>query len=656
MKRILLAIIVVELMTAIGIDAKEPEIKQEISAWSVLQPLGLREPASVDTLQYNYYRNAIPSAASDAWATTGNLGAEGINMIFSERKPTSDFFFRDGLSYWLPSLEKMKFYNTKIPMTLMSYNTSGGRENAQDRLMADFSGNINKRAQIGAKLDYLYSKGSYSYQATKDLTWGFSGSYIGDRYEFQGFFNHYNMLNKENGGITDDLYITDPAELQGGVTSIDPKSIPTNLSNAHTRLVGQELYLNHRYKIGYWHEEKEGDSVVSRTYIPVSSVIWTMSYDSDRHVFIDKSASETAKFFENTYLNNSLTNDRTSYWKLTNTVGLSLLEGFNKYAKFGLAAYLTHQVRKYTQTVDSIDHANAAELGLTPFPDGITSIVPNKSEQLAWIGGQLTKQKGSILTYEATAQFGVLGSVAGDVDINGKLSTRIPLMRDSISVTAFGSFKNEEAPYLLNNYVSNHFVWHNDFGKIRTTKFGGRIYVPYSGTTLEASVENIQNYIYFGSNYLPVQCGSNIQVLSARLKQNFRLGILHWDNALTYQTSSDQTVIPLPKLAVYSNLYLWFHIATLNVQFGVDCDYYTKYYGLAYQPATASFAVQNEVQVGNYPFMNAYFNFKLRKTRFYVMMSHVNQGIFGGSDYFALPHYPLNPRRFQIGLSVDLAN
>jgi hypothetical protein len=153
-----------------------------------------------------------------------------------------------------------------------------------------------------------------------------------------------------------------------------------------------------------------------------------------------------------------------------------------------------------------------------------------------------------------------------------------------------------------------------------------------------------------------VQCGSNIQVLSARLKQNFRLGILHWDNALAYQTSSDQTVIPLPKLAVYSNLYLWFHIATLNVQFGVDCDYYTKYYGLAYQPATASFAVQNEVQVGNYPFMNAYFNFKLRKARFYVMMSHVNQGIFGGSDYFALPHYPLNPRRFQIGLSVDLAN
>jgi hypothetical protein len=656
MKRILFAIIVVELIAAFGIDAKEAEIKQDISAWSVLEPLGLREPATVDTLQYNYYRNAIPSAASDAWATTGNLGAEGINMIYTERKATSDFFFRDGLQYWMPSLSKMKFYNTKIPMTLMSYNTSGGRENAQDRLQMDFSGNINKRAQFGAKLDYLYSKGSYSNQSTKDLTWGFSGSYIGDRYEFQGFFNHYNLLNKENGGITDDLYITDPAEIQGGVSSIDPKSIPTNLSNAHTRLIGQELYLNHRYKFGYWHEEREGDSVKSRTYIPVSSVIWTMKYNSDKHLFVDKSSSEISKYFENTYLDNSSTFDKTSYWTLTNTVGLSLLEGFHKYAKFGLAAYITHQVRNYQQMADTLDRALAVESGLTAYPEGITSITPKETQQLAWVGGQLTKQKGSILTYEATAQFGILGPVAGDVEINGRVSTHVPLFGDTVSVTGYGSFKNEEAPYLMKNYISNHFIWQNDFGKIRTTKIGGRLNIPFSKTAVDVSVENVQNYTYFGADFLPVQYGSNVQVFSARLRQNFKVGILHWDNVLTYQTSSEQSVIPLPKFAVYSNLYLWFHIATLKVQFGVDCDYYTKYYGLAYQPATASFAVQNEMEVGNYPFMNAYFNFKLRKARFYVMMSHVNQGLFGGNNYFALPHYPLNPRRFQIGLSVDLAN
>jgi hypothetical protein len=208
----------------------------------------------------------------------------------------------------------------------------------------------------------------------------------------------------------------------------------------------------------------------------------------------------------------------------------------------------------------------------------------------------------------------------------------------------------------MKQYLSNHFIWQNDFGKIRTVNFGGQLYVPQTGTTINVGVTNIQNHIYFGSDCLPVQHGSNVQVFSAHLNQNFKLGILHWDNSVTYQTSSDEAVIPLPKLAVYSNLYIACQIATLKLQLGTDCDYYTSYYGLAYQPALATFVNQQEVKVGNYPFMNVYANMKLGKTRFYVMMSHFNQGMFGGNNYFSSPNYPLNPRRFQLGLSIDFAN
>ena len=155
---------------------------------------------------------------------------------------------------------------------------------------------------------------------------------------------------------------------------------------------------------------------------------------------------------------------------------------------------------------------------------------------------------------------------------------------------------------------------------------------------------------------MPQQHGSNIQTFSARLDQKLRLGILHWDNRVTYQKTSDDYILPIPQLAIYSNLYLKFKVATLYVQLGVDCDYYTKYYAPNYQPATASFANQHETKLGNYPFMNAYANMKLSKTRFYVMFSHFNQGMIGGDNYFSLPNYPLNPRRFQIGLSIDFAN
>ena len=113
----------------------------------------------------------------------------------------------------------------------------------------------------------------------------------------------------------------------------------------------------------------------------------------------------------------------------------------------------------------------------------------------------------------------------------------------------------------------------------------------------------------------------------------------------------------MPKLAVYSNMFIKFKVAqVLDVQFGVDCDYYTKYKSVSYQPATMSFYNQREKDCGNYPFVNAYINFKLSKTRFYVMFSHVNQGLFVGDNWFSMPGYPLNPRRFQLGLSIDFAN
>lgn len=648
--------LILSLLVAAGVCmwGRQPVLEPSYS-WTLVDQLGLRRPSTIDTLYDDYSLRFVPSGISAAYATTGNYGAEGKNMIYSERKNTSDFFFRDALNPWLPSFQKTKFYNTRIPMTLLSYNFGGGKQDAQERLHGIFSGNINKKAQVGALLDYIYSKGSYENQAVKNLNWGFSGSYIGDRYEFQGFYYHYNSVNKENGGIADMLWITDPAELQGGVDKVNAKSIPTNLNDAHTRLAGGQLFLNNRYKIGYWHEEQVDDSTVNRSYIPVTSLIWSLDFRNGRHSFNDPSTAETRDFFEHTYLDPYQTHDRTSYWSLRNTLGISLLEGFHKYAKFGLAGYITHEIRRYNQTADTLDKTNP-DFGLDPFPAGIVSIAPNTTENLVWVGGQLTKQQGAILTYRANAEFGLVGPAAGDIRLDGEINTRFPLVGDSLRLTAYGTFLNESAPYLMKNYLSNHFIWHNDFGKERTVRFGGRLDYDRTYTSLEASATNLQNHIYFGPDFTPHQHGSNVQILSLRLRQDIHTGPFNWENSITYQTSSDQSVVPLPKLAFYSNLYFKFRIATLFVQAGIDCDYYTSYNAPAYQPALATFANQNEVKLGNYPFMNLYLNFKLSRTRFYVMMSHINQGILGGNNYFSAVNYPLNPRRLQMGISVDFAN
>ena len=188
-------------------------------------------------------------------------------------------------------------------------------------------------------------------------------------------------------------------------------------------------------------------------------------------------------------------------------------------------------------------------------------------------------------------------------------------------------------------------------------RVGGEFNIKRWRTKLNVGVENIQNYIYFDNNSLPRQESSMIQVFHAKLNQDFKFGVFNWENEIVYQKSSKPSIIPLPELSVYSNMYLLFRIAkVLHVQLGVDCRYYTKYKSEAFQPATLTFHTQDEIEVGNYPFMNVYINMKLKQTRFFVMMSHVNQGIFGGNNYFSLPHYPLNPSMFQMGLSIDFSN
>lgn len=624
-------------------------------AWSVSEPLGLHYPSTIDTIHLNYHRTMVPSMVSDAWLTTGNYGAPGQDQIFIDRPLTGEFFFEDAIGAWMHNTGTMRYYNTRIPMTLLSHSTGGDKYSNLDRTRLEFSGNVDRKTQLGGGFDYIYSKGSYDVQADKDFTWRLFGSHMGDRYEMQTFFNHYNYTTKESGGITDDRYITDPAEVQGGETRVDNKSIPTLLSAAHSHLEGSQLYLNQRYKAGYYRYRRDSitDTIIDRTYVPVTSFIWTLDFKHGKHQFLNSSSIEDKSFFEHSYLSLDGTDEETRYWKLRNTVGVSMLEGFNKYAKFGFAVYGTHEVRRYTQVTDSVTGTPLAE-GLDPLP----AQVPHRATQnLVWVGGQLTKQQGSLLRYNATAQFGVLGDAAGEVDITGDVTTRFKLLGDSVSVKGYGYFKNLAVPYLIQNFVSNHFVWHNDFSKTKRVRVGGELDMPFSWTNVNVGYETLTDYIYWDVNGLPAQHGGAIHVLSARLRQGLHFKAFNWDNSVTLQTSSNEQVLPLPKFAVYSNLYATFTIArVLHVQMGVDGNYYTKYYAPVYNPATMTFHSQQEMECGNFAIMNLYANFKMKQARFFVAWTHFNQKLHSGDAYFAMPHYPLNPARLQVGVSVNFVN
>ena len=158
--------------------------------------------------------------------------------------------------------------------------------------------------------------------------------------------------------------------------------------------------------------------------------------------------------------------------------------------------------------------------------------------------------------------------------------------------------------------------------------------------------------MYFNTQGTPDQFESNLQVITARLKQDFRFGAFNWENEAVYQLSSEKKILPLPQLSLYSNMYLGVKLAkVLTLQLGADVHYHTSYYAPYYQPATQQFQLQEEVEVGNYPLINAYANLHLKQARFFVMFYNVGSK-FVDPEYFSLPHYPLNPMSMKMGISV----
>jgi hypothetical protein len=162
------------------------------------------------------------------------------------------------------------------------------------------------------------------------------------------------------------------------------------------------------------------------------------------------------------------------------------------------------------------------------------------------------------------------------------------------------------------------------------------------------------------SHAVSVMQTNSVQVFGATLSQDIKLGILHWDSQVSYQASSDQDALPLPKLNIYTNLYLLFRIGigkVLRVQIGGDMRYFTSYYAPDYSPAIQQFAVQDpnyeRMKIGSYPIIGAYANMHLKHCRFYVSVRHVNAS---DGHAFLVPHYPINPLIIHLGLSWNFFN
>lgn len=655
-----------------------------------------------DTVVHDFYKWNATDGYTGEYNYLANIGSPRLSRLYFNRNNTSDeFLFLQPFSFFRGSLQDFRFTNTKSPITNLAYHSCGNRQTGEDRVRGYFATNINKRAGLGFKIDYSYGIGYYYAQPNSMFGSTFYGYYRGDRYNLHAYIGINHMKMGENGGIEDDRYIEDPLAFGQEYT---PGNIPTMLSQTWNRNHEQHAYLTHRYNVGFSRTIEVPDSLkpippsastlisnlpdsiqtilrqdsvmrkltvdsllqvwndtltVPTEFVPVTSFIHTFEMSNLKHEYLSHNTTQNY-YTHNYYGDANEMSDLTRALSVRNTFGVALREGFNKWAKMGITLFGTHKLRSYK------------------LMDGLNGMMPYTEHDIS-VGGELSRTQGSRFNYNASGEVWLIGEHVGDMNIDGKTDLNIRFgKRDTLAANLHAGFMHRKPTFFFRHFHSQSTWWDNyDLSREVRFKVDGTLRLKKLGTKLQVGFENVSNYTYFGmqntllkgkdtksviptdfSHAVGVMQADNVQVFGASLSQELKWKIVHWDNRISYQTSSNQDALPLPTVDVYTNLYLLFRIAkVMRVQLGADMRFFTSYYAPDYSPAIQQFAVQDtnheRIEIGNYPIIGAYANLHLKRCRIYVSARHVNAG---SGHSFLVPHYPINPMTIHFGLSWNFFN
>lgn len=705
-------------------DDTDADRHGKLHAWYLTPRTGDAMPAYLDTLRLNTFHRAYVEGLSTAELYRGTQAGPFLSMDYFDRPVDwwDEFYFTKQYGHLINTGPKVRYFDAKVPYSYLKYLTSGAAEEQEQNFGALLTTNIGPDLNLGLEINIDHAGGIYNWTAANNITYRTFVSYTKNRYEIMASVGNTNVVNQENGGVTDMRFITNPEDFQEGRRNLLPKDIPTKYRNMWNRVIFGEGRLHHRYRFGFYQEldeegnvlekavkasqpeeapiaakvpgeeaaeplpsdspdmvaradslakapmlrrrnpgtttKKEGEEQEEeakkprRRFVPVTSIFHDFAYQKGERNFV----SQDTKLLEE-YKNPVLPRiegqryypyDYYSALKISNALGVELMEGFHKWAKMGAAAFVAFDYEMYRQPLISREDAKRQRIDYQELA---------ANEHTTYVGGRLSSDSFKHLKYYVWGQVGVEGNQAGEIDVRGYVRTDFKLWGKDVALRADGAFLNTRPSYFLRRFKATLHEWDYTSTPIQTIRAGGKLSLPFTGTEVRANVEMIQNPIRVTATGIPEQKVANFRVIGVGVRQHLEWSALNLDADLLWQSSSDHEVAPLPMLAAYGNLYAKLLIAkVLTLQVGVDAKWNTKYHAPYYEPTTQLFRPQQEIELGGgVPLLTAYANAHLKRARFFVKYYNVGALVFRPSN-FTMPYYPSYPALLQLGVVVDLRN
>jgi hypothetical protein len=642
MKRILSILLLFSFVSLLSAQQHEsgPAKPKIIKKWHLNNDFTEEVPIPFDTVFSLFHRFRIADRYSPINATLGNYGLPFYQIDFFDRITDPDKYL---YTYYYPFIYhpgNAVFMTTQVPFTEMVWTYGAPRETSEQTFRVRHSQNINRYFNFGLIYDIIYDLGQYNYHRAEDKTFTFYSSYTGPKYKVYFASGINSIISYENGGIPDseDLGQTDTRE------------IPVNLGSlnvAKSILKNKNILLVQRYTIGNRQVEDDSTSQGKKGFMGLSGTFsHILTWENNKRLYSDN--SPLSGFYDSIFISDRITFDTLYSRELTNTVRFDFTTDETRKFRLGGGVGLRNELFRYNQIIPTHDTiiADTAEW--------------NKINNA--VVGRLYNNIGAKFSWDATGEIFLTGYRAGDFTLKGELIKNFEWEKGMAKWTVNGSIMNRQPSFWYSQWGGNHFEWSNkDLKKEFRIDLGTEFIYPARNAELKLNYAIINNYTDFNKYALPSQYEEALSVAALTASKEFKLWKFHLNADVILQKSSNSDILDLPLFAGRSAIFFE-HLfrfkqtnGRLNTQLGVDVLYHTLYYPYSYMPATGRFYRQDQEKTGNYPFINVFLNLKLKRTRIFVMVDHLNSG-FMGYNYNMIPSYPMNIRMLRYGLAWTFYN
>jgi len=552
-------------------------------------------------------------------ASLGNIGQLYRNLL------PYLFLRNSGFEYGIRTFDQYLYQNDSVRYykVLKTFTQLEYVQGAKKEIFfhAKFSRNIYRSLNLGFDFRVMNAPGTYPRQKTNHINFYLTAQYFtkDKRYGVISNFLLNRLSNFENGGIKYDTIFEQNLETNRSLYDI-------NLYSAQNRIRESGFYMKHYFNLSR-HQKNANDTVfLTRKHFELGRISYSFEYNRQIQNYIDNDPA--SGFYNNIYLDSLLTYDSLTVKKIVNEVTWTN-PSFRPDKTFRLLQLEAHLRQQYIEISLQgtkkylLQYIPAAGLSFNPF---------------------------STMHLDAYGDY-VLGEYnEGDMSLRVNLSQTLGKVNKNAGIITLKAYYAIQKPgWFYEHYNGNNFRW--DTAWKQQGLISGCFDYTFKTVNTGFSISRINHFVYLDTAAIPRQYNNEFGYIYAYLKGEVNLWRFKFKGQFAYQTIQGTNVLRFPALlgniTVYFTQELFKKAAIL--QPGLNFFYNTLYFGNGYMPATRSFYLQDNKQIGDYLYMDVFINLKIQRARIFLMYSHFNAS-FMKRDYYMVPGYPMQDAAFKFGV------